>query len=674
MKILKLSIITLFILIAIPVLFLLFDLASFDSKYLNRNTIYFSQNNLDSKRSQKIYDFLEKYYFKTLYFLSDDQKKFWEIDDKDRSQLEKYQIIRAQKENFKEGTKLDDVHIPKENWLRSHGNNNSIRFSKLNQINKENVQNLRLAWQYNSKDGKKGIQANPIVKNGKIYFPTPGNHIVCLDAQTGKLIWKYKADKGFHVAKRGLLIWEDKKNQLDKIIFNNDDQLIVLNAADGKPIKNFGKNGIIKTGSSPMTPVIIDDQIIIGTFRPAIESYNIYTGKTEWKYYLRKINKEETNAADFGGGNPWGGISVDEQNKIVYLTTGNSHPYFVGVMRPGKNLFSNSIIAFDITKKKIAWSFQETCHDIWNFDIAAPPVLTTISKNNKRIDVVVAFTKLGNTIILNRENGNPIFDYRKRVAPASTLPGEKTCLYQPDLELPEPFFKSEFDLNDITDLNNEEYNYVKSKVKNYNYGFFPTHEIDKPTLIRSLHGGAQWMGASVDPFKNIAYVTSNNLPDLIEVYSAKNINGDFKYSTNDLKQKPLFDSKGYPGIKRPWGTLSAINLNNGKIKWQSPLGNFEELKLNEDTGTLNYGGATASSGDLVFASGTIDKKIRAYDGETGKVLWSYKMPYIGSAPPTIYEAGGEQFIMIPATGSWSLKNVYPDLEYGDAFLSFKLKN
>ena len=100
------------------------------------------------------------------------------------------------------------------------------------------------------------------------------------------------------------------------------------------------------------------------------------------------------------------------------------------------------------------------------------------------------------------------------------------------------------------------------------------------------------------------------------------------------------------------------------------MGNFEELGLNEDTGTLNYGGATASSGGLVFASGTIDKKIRAYDGETGKVLWSYKMPYIGSAPPTIYEAGGEQFIMIPATGSWSLKNVYPDLEYGDAFLSF----
>ena len=142
------------------------------------------------------------------------------------------------------------------------------------------MQNLRLAWQYNSTDGKKGIQANPIVKNGKIYFPTPGNHIVCLDAQTGKLIWKYKAEKGFHVAKRGLLIWEDKKNQVDKIIFNNDDQLIILNAADGTPIKNFGKNGIIKTGSSPMTPVIIDDQIIIGTFRPSIE-LTIFILKTE---------------------------------------------------------------------------------------------------------------------------------------------------------------------------------------------------------------------------------------------------------------------------------------------------------------------------------------------------------------------------------------------------------
>ncbi len=673
MKILKILIIFI-IFSTIPLFFVLYDLASFDSKYINRDAIYFSKTNLNSKKSEKIFNYLEKLYYKVNLKFSDEQKNYWKIDNIDRSKFDKYKIIKGQTSGFRKGLNLKEIEIPKKNWLRSHGNSSSVRFSNLKEINAQNVKKLALAWRFNSGDGKKGIQANPIAKNGKIFFPTPGNFIVCLDGSNGEVIWKYKVKNGSHAAKRGLMIWTDKNSGKDKIIFSNDDELIMLNAENGQPSKNFGRNGIVKTGSSPMTPVIIDNQIIIGTTRPAIESYNIESGKVEWKYYLRKFNNKTLNSGDFEGGNPWGGISADKKTKTVFLTTGNAHPYFVGVMRPGKNLYANSIIAFDLIKKDIKWYFQETCHDIWNFDIAAPPVLTTLTLNKERVDVVVAFTKLGNTIILNRDNGRPIFDYRKKIAPSSKLPGEKTCLYQPDLNTPEPFYKSEFSLKDITNINEEENKFVKNLVKDFNYGFFPTHEINKPTLVKSLHGGATWTGASVNSKKNIAYVTSNNMPDLIEVYSSKDINKDFKVSTNGMKQKQLFDSKGYPGVKMPWGALTSIDLNKGKIIWQVPLGNFEELKHITDTGTLNYGGATASAGDLVFASGTLDKKIRAFDSNTGEVLWSYKLPYIGSAPPTIYEAKGEQYLMIPATGSWSLKNVYPELvEYGDAFLAFKIK-
>ena len=136
------------------------------------------------------------------------------------------------------------------------------------------------------------------------------------------------------------------------------------------------------------------------------------------------------------------------------------------------------------------------------------------------------------------------------------------------------------------------------------------------------------------------------------------------------------DLEGYPGVKPPWGTLTALNLNSGKIIWQVPLGYFEELKKRgfEDTGTLNFGGATATAGGIVFAAGTIDKLIRAFDADTGKILWKYKLPYIGSAPPTIYEANGEQYIIIPATGGLVLSFAYPDLvEQGDTFVAFKLK-
>tara|TARA_B100001123_G_scaffold442691_1_gene586878 strand:+ start:15 stop:2051 length:2037 start_codon:yes stop_codon:yes gene_type:complete len=657
---------------------ILYDLANYDPSYLNRNSITFSVNNLNSKKVKKLFRYSEKLYYNLGYKISEKHKNFWLPEDPtEREKLPKVIKVYAKKDNFSPGTKIEDIEKNYSNWPRSHGGFTSMRFSSLKKINKNNVEKLKLAWVYNSKDGKKGIQANPIVYEGLVYFPTPGNHIVCLDGSTGKEVWKYKVKRGFHAAKRGLLIWKDKKNNKIKLFFTNDDQLISLNAKTGLPIKNFGDDGIIKIGSSPITPTIIDNQLVLGTTRPAIEVYDIYSGKLKWKYYLRKIEKEIFNARDFKSGNPWGGISSDNKNGIVYLTTGNANPYLVGVKRPGKNLYADSIIAFDIRNKKMLWYFQETCHDIWNFDIAAPPILTTINKYGARIDVVVALTKLGNTIILDRFTGDPIYEYEKKIAPVSKFPGEKTCKYQPAFKLPEPFSRNIFKKEDVTDRSKEDRDYVMSAVEKANYGFFPTHELNKDTIVYNLSGGAQWTGGSIDPYKNILYVTANNIPSKLRVLASNDINKNFEYKINMQEKDMLEDLNGYPGVKPPWGTLTALNLNTGKIIWQVPLGFYEELKLKgeKDTGTENFGGATATSGGLVFAGGTLDKLIRAFDSENGKELWSYKLPYIGSAPPTFYEANDEQYIIIPATGGISLKFLYPELvEQGDAFVAFKIQD
>ena len=671
----KSIIIFFFTVLILLTLVVLYDLANYDASYINRSSLTFSINNLNSKKAKIFFRYYDNFYHEIAFKISKKHREYWEPEkESKRKDLSDIKIIPSKKDNFLPGRKLKDVEKNFSNWPRSHGGFSSMRFSSLDLINKDNVSKLEMAWTYTSKDGKKGIEANPVVYEGFVYLPTPGNHIVCLDGITGKEIWRYKVKRGYHAAKRGLLIWKDKKNNVLRLYFSNNDQLISLNAKTGRLIKSFGNNGVIKIGSSPMPPVVVDNQLIIATFRPSVEAYDIFSGKLHWKYYLREIDKKVFGERDFKGGVPWGGMSADVKNGIVYLTTGNPKPNFVGTSRPGKNLFANSLIAFDVRNKKKLWHFQETCHDIWNFDIPSTPILTTINKYNKRIDVVVAVTKLGNTLILDRYTGEPIFDYRMKLAPVSKLPGEKTCNYQPSLKLPEPFARNVFKKDDVTNLSKSNKDYILSILKNSNYGFFQPHELEKDTIQYGNNGGAQWTGASIDPYKNIMYVTASNIPWKVGVisYSSKK-NARIKYV--DKPEKPLRDLDGYPGVKPPWGTLTAMNLNTGKIKWQVSLGYYESLKAKGIiTGTENFGGATATAGGVVFAAGTLDKLIRAFDSENGQELWSYKLPYIGSAPPAIYEINGEQYIVIPASGGITLKVFYKDLvEQGDAVVAFKIK-
>ena len=677
MKIFKSIVVFLLTTLILLILIVLYDFSNYDSSYINRNALTFNINNLNSKKTKKIFKYYENLYQQIAYKISEDHKQYWKPEDSNsRIDLPKIKIISKKEDDFFPGRKIEDVEKNFSNWPRSHGGFSSMRFSSLDLIDKNNVERLKLAWQFNSNDGKKGIQANPVVYDGLIYLPTPGNDIVCLDGTNGKIVWKYKTERGYNAAKRGLLIWKDKKNNTLRLYFTNDDQLISLDAKTGKPIKSFGRNGIVKIGSSSIPPAIIDNKLIVGTFRPSIEAYDIESGKLYWKYYLREISKENFGERDFQGGFPWGGLSADIKNGIVYLSTGNPKPNFVGALRPGKNLFANSIIAFDVRNKKKLWHFQETCHDIWNHDIPSPPILTTINKYGKRIDVVVGVTKLGNTLVLDRYTGEPLFDYEMKLAPASILPGEKTCKYQPSVKLPEPFARNVFKKEDVTNLSESSKKYVLSIVENSNYGFFVPYEPNKNTIQYGDNGGAQWTGASVDPYKNIMYVTANNIPWIVGVQANQNKDKNkvgLKYT--DKTAIPLRDLNGYPGVKPPWGTLTAINLNTGKILWQSSLGYYESLKSKGIiTGTENFGGATATSGGLVFAAGTLDKLIRAFDAETGQELWSHELPFIGSAPPTSYEINGEQYIVLPASGGIILKMFYKDLvEQGDAVVAFKIQ-
>jgi quinoprotein glucose dehydrogenase len=455
-------------------------------------------------------------------------------------------------------------------------------------------------------------------------------------------------------------------------------------------------------------------------------------------------------------------LSLDEQSGLVFAAIGAPRPDFIGVGRKGDNLFSNCLVALDALTGERKWHFQNVRHDLWDLDNPAPPNLLVVERDGRKVAAVACVTKTGTTLLLDRTTGAPIFPFRLRRAPASSLPGEVTAEYQPDPELPEPFSRPDFRMSDVTDISPEATAFVRAQVDRANHGWFVPFIEGKPTLFRSSRGGAQWTGAAVDPERGLLYVNSNHLLSSITVIRndelerdplhppsagekayqqwcmschgptrrgvgmAPSLLGlrhrltdaetialitsgrgamppmpmipaqevpaliDFLMRRNQpptVKPSPassiasrhsdhiaagylfLRDAEGYPGVKPPWGTLTCLDLNTGKIRWQVPLGHYEELLRRgiPPTGTENFGGPTLTAGGLVFCAGTPDNLIRAFDAADGRELWSAPLPWGGYAPPAVYAVNGRQFIVIAATGGGKLGG-----ETGDAYVAFAL--
>ena len=627
--------------------------------------VYADVNSTKTKLIKFYNDSLENFLLK--FFTS--HKNYWNIEDSSkRFELPSIKFMEAEKNPTQTNNKNEFTF---NNWYRSHGNHNSNRFSELKLININNIQNIEISWIFNSGEPQ-SVQCNPIIIDGIIYTPISGNYIAAIDGSNGKLIWKSKKFRST-LAKRGIVYWKDSKSKIERIFFSNQKNLVSLNAKNGSFDDKFGSNGIVRTGYNLLPPAIYKNQLIIATLYPDhnIESYDILTGKLNWKLKFKEIISKKIGGINYDNsqGNPWGGSSLDASRGIFYISTGNPAHYMDGTRRPGLNKDANSIIAIDLNTKKKIWTFQETRHDLWNLDLASPPILSSIKRNNKLIDVVIAPTKSGNTLILDRLSGKPIFPYKLKKVETSLIPGENTSPYQPFIEIPEPFEKIFFDNNEIRKKFQKYYS-----TDDYEFGYYKPPRLDKFHIRGGMIGGAQWPGGSVDHLNNIMYVTSNNIAfktGISLVEHDKNKAPIYK----SIHQRILEKNK-FPINKPPWGTLNAINLNNGKLLWKVPLGNYETFDNRNTilTGTENFGGTTVTRGGITITSGTLDRKIYFHDAKNGDLLKSIDIPYIGSAPPSTYIVNNEQYIVLHATGGTSLKMGYGDIvETGDALIGFKLK-
>lgn len=404
-------------------------------------------------------------------------------------------------------------------WPRSLGGPTSNRFSELTQINRENVASLEVAWTYHAGDGAANIQCNPIVVGGVLYTPTPGRNIAAIDAATGRELWRFSPStilgkESNSPARRGLLYWKGDENNPPRLLLGDGRWLLALDPATGNPLAQFGEGGkaAVPAGTT-VAGAVYQHVLVLPGYGADVYGYDVRTGKALWTFETRAAPGEfggETWSKRESGANCWGGMAMDESRGIAFVATGSPKPNYFGMGHKGDNLFSNCVLALDALTGKRLWHFQEIRHDVWDWDIPAPPNLVKVRRHGLEVDAVAQVTKAGNTLLLDRVTGKPLYDFRLVKVDSHGLPGDETAPYQPAPELPQPFARSAYTEADLPTLPGSR-EAVLPAFQRSNHGPYPSIDEARPTLLFNIHGGAEWTGAAADS-KGFLYVTSNEIP------------------------------------------------------------------------------------------------------------------------------------------------------------------
>ena len=638
-------------------------------------------------------------------------------------------------------------------WAAYGGDAAGQRYSAVRQITPENVATLEPVWTYHTgaltskRSGYRSaaFEATPILFHGTLYFATPFDEIVALDAVTGKKRWSYDpvlgpVQEGGLVTSRGVAIWEGPQGTTgrchDRVLVGTlDARLIEVDAADGHPCRDFGKNGqvdLMENSEKPhglsititSPPTVVGDVVVVGSSisdnfavnmpSGVVRAYNVVSGKPVWNW--EPIPWADKQKIRTGAANAWGVISADPALGLIYIPTSSPSPDYFGGMRPGANADSDAVVALEAQTGRRAWAFQLVHHDLWDYDTAAQPLLFSF---HKTIPAVAVTNKTGMVFVLDRRTGAPLYPVEEKPVPASDVPGEQASPTQPFSTLPA--------LGPLTLPATCRQKYPRLRYD----GIFTPPSVQGTLESPGKFGGVNWGSAAFDPETGLYYAANNRAPFEVRllprdrkwhltlasieehIYSlpfarwpvfitalvliflgmfgrrvwrplayggilgaillsagvlqilsvgvmqmgwilyvhvrgrVPHMNQPFHPAMLGVDDSPMLDTP-YSLYLRPIedqgcrmpspSAITAINLQSGKRVWETPQ---ESMEL---------GGPIVTAGGLVFAAGTREPYLRAFNKSTGEELWKGKLPAPAQATPMTYSIDGRQFVVIAAGG------------------------